>query len=235
MWRSVCVSLFLHTLASILWNFAMFIMGNYCYNHIYGWHICSYIMYHELVHVTGLLQSKKQRRQIKPVKMKNIQVHVFSLTKHNCRSHILDPFWVRVALKGCWADRPSDLLLLSLHYLPRLFVFMAHPSQSHSPPQLEVAAWVADLTAGSGSSNAAAAAAAAISSPLMSSEGGAGPHAQSVSHNQRRRKREREIQWGGASKHQGMLFVPILSHETLKPSWWKNQRTNWCNWADAAK
>lgn len=99
-------------------------------------------MYHELVHVISLLQSKKQRQKIKPVKMKNIQVHMVSLTKHNCRSHILHPFWVRVALKGCWADHPLWLVapITSLSPPSLCFYGSAHPSQSHSPPQLEVAA-----------------------------------------------------------------------------------------------
>lgn len=164
--------------------------------------------------------------------MNNIQVHLCLIWPNIIAAvpsppspptiHPSTPFCVRLALTGCWAVDPLWLVapVTSLSP-PSLFLRLCPPLPLPLPSSAGCgcsglkASQQASMT---GSFNAAA---AAISSPLMSSEGGAGPHAQS---GESQPEREREREEGHLNI---MLFVPMLSHETLKPSW-----TYWSYWAD---
>lgn len=154
--------------------------------------------------------------------MKNIQVHVFSLTKHNCRSLLSESSSERMFSRSpLWLVAPvTSLSPPSLcFYGPPLPVSLASSAGSsclgcrpHSRiPWLEAlmllllqlfqALWC-HLKEG----------------PALM------PRAWVTT-----REGERERERFSEEEHlniRGMLFVPILSHETLKPSWWKNQRTH---------
>lgn len=120
------------------------------------------------------------------------------------------------------------------------FYGSAHPSQSHSPPQLEVAAlgcrphsripWLEALML-----------LLLLLLQLFQAlwchlkEGPALMPRVWVTTREGEREREREIQWGGASKHQGYAVCSHLVTWDIKTFLVeKPAHTYWCNWADAA-